>query len=193
MPDHVFIGQQFFEQNEAGWSEGYNIISDSYDNAMVKLQAIASKRLHMFNTECKATYLRVSQIDKKRDTVVRTIGSGVGPGDYSPALEGAVNQQCPPDDALLMRFQTADPSFGLHYLRSVPEIINDAGVYVPEANFTTAFQDWDTAVCANAVQKVPDGAGGHLYQPILFTEIIRITRRKVGRPFGAYRGRSVRP
>lgn len=192
-----FIVQVFFMTKDGhGFSENYWCNQATYEAALAKaeeLGGLLDVRATLFTASHYIAYVRVSDTTKRRDTLVRGYTATERQGTYVPAA----GDTSPDSDALLIRWQgfvTGVPYFALRPLHLIPEECVTDGVYAPTVAFSTALVNLQTVLLAAPdyvmVAKV---AGVPTSFEISSQTAIRMSRRKVGRPFGLSRGRSMRP
>lgn len=197
-----YFVQLFFHDSQGnGWSEHWWWHADTYDAALADwnpgaLGNLFDLRVKLFTPTVQCTYVRVSDATIKRDTVVLGVNTPQSQGTYVPTAD---TDMLPSDDALLLRLQgkitvegNERPVFTLHPLRPIPEDCSDNGEYSPTPGFTTALDGFITALKTKGriVVKSPDGVASTDIDSI---EKMHMSQRKVGRPFGQSRGRSLRP
>jgi hypothetical protein len=192
----LFFGQLFFDQPtvEAGWSEGFYFDSTDYSAALGQMRVLGTMRIAMLTNKVAVTYMRVSDPEVKRDVFIEgdPNSEGMGDGEYTPTTGTADTTY--PDIALLYRATTAAGKFGLHYIRGIPESCITNGFYTPQPNWTLALNTFLDEVKSNTLQRIKAGNPPvATYTAIDRANVERITRRKVGRPFGQPVGRSRRP
>lgn len=191
-----FLVQLFFQTKAGnGFSESYWVNGDSYESTLSLVTAadgLVKKRRQMFTAEHYISYVRVSDSTKKRDTLVAAYTIADGLGEYSPDAEDTQADEV----ALLARVKghTEDttPYFALRPFRLLPEECVTNSSYVPTDAFTDAFNDlsdWMQLHGKLVVKVLGEPAALDIDGMVA----MHTTRRKVGRPFAASRGRSLRP
>lgn len=178
-----------------GFSESYWLQAADYANAETIVAPLLTARLGMLLSSVHQVYAEVSNVDSVRDSrVVGSTGPTSNPGTYTPAA-GTV--PLPTEVALLVSFE-ADPSHkNRKFIHGMTTADVDGNRFIPSAGFTTAFQAYQLALVTNAFQvrsrfgpnPTPPPASLYLYHTIVLTSPIRVTTRKIGRPFGLSVGR----
>jgi hypothetical protein len=189
-PSELFVGQLFFKDSFTGlgWSEKYWLNASGYDSAMTKLTAIRTARVALFSTQVSVIYSRVSNPSVKGDAKI--VGGTI---ESVPGTLTATDQSHP-SLCLLIRQEDAVGKHANRYLHAVPEEIQTAGVYDPDslAGWAAKIEAYDTAVTSNSVLlHVPRGDVVTATSSAIESMItIRVSNKKVGRPFDLVRARS---
>ena len=196
-----YFGQMFFNDTEDadGWSEGYYIsgVDDGYASALDALNDLMAARLGLITEEIECVGLRISDATVKNDTVVdlfsdveRQFGSFGVAGDRS----------LPSDDCIFYRQESAFiagvPAHVTRPLHGLPRKLEDDD---RDRLFLWDDPDWQTA-WTDFVAKMTDltwvvkkdGESVIARRTLSLQAHRQIRDRKVGRPFGLFRGRTAR-
>ena len=174
-----------------GWSEVYYLTTEDYSEALDITEDLRNLRIAMMPDSFQAVYIRVSDPNIKGDAV---INPAVVTGTF-----GGVNQQAmPASTAVLIRmYSNANQIPSFRYFHGLPECIQSAGVYTPAV--CAGDGDWDQALSdcldmieANYLMRQKTGPGPDDFGLVGINDLlpVRITNKRIGRPFGLSRGRS---
>lgn len=191
-----FQATLFFKTKDgAGFSESYWINKASYQEALDEIVAdgkLIDLRTKLFTDSHVVDYVKVSDTTKKRDTLIADTSTTNFPGQYNPTA----GDTAPDDDALMVRWQGmfgGVPYFALRELRLIPEEVVTDGEFVGIAAWNTAFTNFATYLKSASCVMVVKVGGVATSGAITDVVRIRMSQRKVGRPFGQSVGRSRRP
>lgn len=189
-----FAIQLFFRQDDAGWSERYVTTATDYTGGTALLNQLLPIRLAMLPGSVRITYSRLSDLSVPGDSVV--IVPADGGGNYGLLVGGHLKAE-DPWDALLVNLRATPFYRSRMFLRGLPDIADEEGtLFTPDTAWAGAFTSWASWIKGNCGMisyrgVVPD-AGGFLhgiFNPITSVEWVRLTSRRVGRPFGLPVGR----
>lgn len=99
----------FFEQGKYGWSESLHNTSSGLQNVMDQAVALAAKRVKMLPEFCQLSYIRVSDDEQERDTIVRNV--------TPPNFDAAVSASASAFTACLLRLEASPTRRRLMYMR----------------------------------------------------------------------------
>jgi len=195
----------FFEdsENETGWSEFYWVQpapAGGYASALSRLKTITTNRLTLCQSYIRCTGMRVSDANVKGDTIVEFLPPTANFGTY----KGAVTDPLPSDDAVFCRLQgdLATPiAKSIRPIHAIPRFLKLTGsqrTFNPDAEWTTNFAGYKGALIefAKLIRRVPPvpPATDPTFSVAGISDVIyslQIRNRKIGRPFGLFRGRVV--
>lgn len=185
----VFQGVIFQSAGDAGWSNVYYISAADHAGAMSLLQDLNNKQLALQGATVFSLKLRVSDVTIKGD------GYLTNPETLNGSLDMTGTQLAPLDKAVHFRFGTADRLHRVHhYIHGVR--ISDIAtgpdgrtITTPAYSILAAVAAYVTAVEGDSVnwqkRSLPPVtaplANGGIQQ--------ELSTRRVGRPFGQFRGR----
>lgn len=182
----------FFHQIDGatgnGWSENYHWNATSYDTVKAGLATFVPDRLKLCVDNVVFDAARVSYPGQKhQDLVLNASGLAMTSslGTYVAAA-GTAGDTCQSDVALLLRVRDVANFHTSVWLHGVPEDVPTGNEYNPTTAFVTAMTAFQSDLFTYCMVKQP---GANLYSPMTTVDSIRVANRKVGRPFGAVRGR----
>jgi hypothetical protein len=188
------IGILFCNQGSAGWSETYPLVPTGYVAASVIMDALVEIRLAMLCEDITVMGYRISDIDVAGDAYT---DNSENAGQYGTAGAPPHPVSEPANVVLRIREDTADfLHHAIRYVHGMPDQVVTGGAYSPDAEFTTAMDDYLAWLATNAMIKHRTAVGPPVTYSFLAIESAitdRIWTRNTGRPFGLHRGRRVTP
>lgn len=185
----------FFEMNATGWTETY--VQEAADEATAQagLLRLVPTRMDLSPDIVKLKALRISQSGMPRDSILVPVPSTMTAGRFGDF--NATGDNCDmPDLAMLVEYRNGSRYKNRKFLRGLPDVIAHNGELVWT---NTAFNDaWlvFSARLSHASEswrvRTKNPAGGFQHQPITDVNRVRLTLRRVGRPFGLRVGRRKR-
>lgn len=184
-----YVGKIYFDGLQGGWSEVMILKGETVEAAKLNMTALIDGRKAMMSDQLTIIYANVSDLGVARDSFLAQ--DGIADGSMT-ATTAKPNRD---GDAFLVRQETAAGKQVPRYLHGVPDACVVDGVY-DDAGVAGAYE---TALAAyltllkthTAYLKKVTPSDPTSWQLIPWETIYRrgITYRKVGRPFGALRGR----
>lgn len=176
--------------NGVGWSEGWWAQGADAVSAGATQGNYPTVRLPLLMDTARITAIRVSNVDKPRDSVYLVLGSNPVGTIPSATRKAAGVWDC----LLVKRDVTAGTLQGHMFLRMVPGDIFTGRLYtgqnLPPANWQTMFTAWVTELTGGAYFLRKKAGGITTYVACQAVTPERRTERKLGRPFDALRGRA---
>ena len=129
----------FFKQGSYGWTETYFLPTTTLTNALLKAELLVSLRRALLGDVSRITYVRVSDDEKFRDSLVR-----VQPPDLQTGPAGNGNPD-PAYTSLLLRLEGGEEHRRQLYLRGIPDsVIVEPDPPIFEAGYTKFFKNFRT-------------------------------------------------
>jgi len=189
----MFKGTYFFSQPtlRQGWSESYYVDTDNHDEGMDLMKGLANYRMALSAGTTYLDAIRVSNTDHPRDSKMEFFNGVPQQCTGSKSTTSDVGWT-----SILVQL-ISTPRYKNHkFLRGIP----DSAVTVPlalttpvlnlSAGYLAAMQGYEMFLVANPAFKVKcKGDLGTVFANIGKVQVVRVTSRKVGRPFGQRRGR----
>jgi len=182
-----FVGQIFWNSEttelSCGWSEVYWMQGTDYNTCMTQLVAILAAERPIRPAQVTAVYLRVSDITLRGDAYSQVISEA---GTWANTAHAAQ-----PTIALLIQMTSATFFSRYRYWHGIPDDQFNLGLWEPTGPWSTAFAAYRTALMNNTFMKLrnPPITGPETYIPIANLIPQKAVSHRVGRPFGAPRGR----
>lgn len=191
----VFRGTMFLRSGDQGWTEGYFLDQPDHDGARNALGILALRRTHILSTDAHIQAVRVSNIDSPRDSLLTRYTEGATPerqGDYGGGIDPEPCNQ--PSDAAIIELVSTPARKGRIYLRGIPDALIASGAFTPDAEWLAAFNtlaaSWGATIRDGSFRvRTKDPAGGAFFSVITQVNLMGLTTRRTGRPFGLRRGR----
>jgi hypothetical protein len=164
-----------------GWSEVYYPIAATYADAQSWYTGFQTKRLPTLSDDVNIVYVRISDNSVKGDAAILApdaSGTYAGKTDF-------------PDLCLLLRWHNPAFFHSNHYLHGLPEDCHAGAHYTPTGPYAAALLAMFAYINITLyfVQKNPAPPPKKILTALDGIDIVRITSRKIGRPFGDFRGR----
>jgi hypothetical protein len=183
-----YYGTFYFEFDGSGWSETYFLVGGDQAAAVANMEAIWLKRKTISPALVTLTGAKVSVTGKPRDSfVIQDLA-----GSHGTFVQEAPGNVVPTWVALLFRMNVASGPPGSKFIRGLPPECIAGMQFVPTPAMVTALGDYATALAANArVRQVDRTAvpATTSYVAVTSGSQVRLTERRVGRPFGQPVGR----
>jgi hypothetical protein len=169
---------------ECGWSEIYYPAATDIETAISGwISHVLPARLGIMPADVNIVYIRCSDVNVKGDSILDTsthIGTWSGSSNVNDARL-----------SLLIRQRNEFNQRAMKYIHGIPTDQFTLGVYTPTTPFGTAFNVFKSAVIANCLHanKNPTPPPKLVLSTIVDFGVVRLTTRRVGRPFGLPVGR----
>lgn len=183
-----FMGTAFFHKGIAGWSEVYWLIQPNYAAALSALQTVVTARLGLSGPDVFADAIRVSDPFVFRD-VALTVYSTPQPGTWVFATG---EQTIPIEESLRLRQFAGVKPFSLRWVHGIPSGQVAGNNFVPTVPYAGSLAAYVGSLESNTVLIIRKGVvppGPYPAMPISAITPENIRSRRVGRPFGLFRGR----
>jgi hypothetical protein len=185
----LFKQQLFFETpDDNGWSETYWQTATDLATALTQLDTLAIDRLKLLRSEIDLIFAKSHQTTGASRQVGALDLSTALVGTYTPVIAAPVDHDS--QEAILYRITDVAGHYNMRFLHGIGSWVSNGGTYTPEGAFVTALLAWFTFLKANCLvaKNFVHGVPTNTFA-ITTCAVERLTTHKVGRPFGAARGR----
>jgi len=171
---------------DAGWSISFFPVGSTQDDAASNFKNICLALQTIMRTQDAIVYARVDNTDPTRDSVVIDHSFPIV-GTYAGA-EGAIPLH--PDVSILMRlFGTPSQKNHKFFHGLYDSDVPDGVSFTPGSTLAGLLLSFYTALTTNAYVGRVDPTLGYQTALLSATSAAGVSNRKVGRPFGLFRGR----
>jgi hypothetical protein len=205
----VWRGVMYFQYDEQGWSEAFWFDSDTYNVALIALEALFVERLSTLPNQATGIYARVAAAGRPRD---KHAHDGPYPAVAGmPVLTPIISLFCNDvENAQRVGLETADGRWATYHLRCLPddqvenrklvtdlEIVTPGSPIVPATTWSARLANYIESV-RKATRHCREIAPTAATPPVRQFEVTpwaraldrKLAKKNTGRPFGLSRGRA---